>query len=261
MLIDVHSHAFHPKIAPKVLARLEGHYGIPAQGDGTIEDLLARARRAGLDKVVVFTAAMDPSQVTPANDWALELGRAHPEVIPFGTMHPEFRDPEAELARLEENGIRGIKFHADFQGFRLDDPGFYKIMEMVAGRFIVMLHVGDALPPEKNPSCPIKAARLLDDFPRAEIIAAHMGGYLHWKWSLEHLAGREVWFDTSSTLGFIDQATLEELFRRHPKERILFGSDYPLFSPGQEIEKLARRLGLGDAELEDLMAAASGLLG
>ena len=80
MRIDIHCHAFHPKIADKVTAQLDEHYGIRPVGTGTCEDLLARARRAGLDKVVVLGAATDPSQVIPANNWAIGLQREHPEV-------------------------------------------------------------------------------------------------------------------------------------------------------------------------------------
>ena len=41
------------------------------------------------------------------------------------------------------NGVRGLKFHADFQGFFLDDPAFLRLLEAAAGRFAVMFHVGD----------------------------------------------------------------------------------------------------------------------
>jgi hypothetical protein len=48
-----------------------------------------------------------------------------------------------------------------------------------------------------------------------------MGGYQHWKWALEHLIGQDVYIDTSSTLEFVDDATLKAIYRRHPRERIL----------------------------------------
>ena len=64
MLLDIHTHAYHPKIADKVLAMLEDHYGIHPVGSGLVEDCIARAKRAGLDKVVVHNAATSPP---PAN--------------------------------------------------------------------------------------------------------------------------------------------------------------------------------------------------
>ena len=257
MFIDIHTHAYHPKIADKVLAQLEGHYGIQPVGTGQIDDLLARATKAGLDKVVVHNAATAPAQVVPANNWAIAIHREHQRVISFGTLHPDYPDFERELDRLWRNGIKGIKFHADFQGFRLDDRKLWPIFEALSGRFVVMLHVGDRLPPAENNSCPAKVAAILDDFPDLTVIAAHMGGYLHRQQALEHLIGKDVFIDTSSTLAFIDDDTLGRIFRGHPRERILFGSDYPLFDPGEEIARLRRRLSLRDAELEQILGAAS----
>jgi len=257
MFLDIHTHAYHPKISQKVLAQLEGHYGIPPVGTGEIDDLLRRAQNAGLDKVVVHGAATAPAQVIPANNWAISLQRDNPGVYAFGTLHPGYEDFESELDRLEAAGIKGIKLHADFQGFRLDDPRLGPIFEAVSGRFTVMFHVGDRPPPDENPSCPIKLAAILRDFPKLSAIAAHMGGYLHWKWALEHLAGKDVYLDTSSTLAFIDQETLFAIFDRHPRERILFGSDYPLFDPAEERVNLQSALSLSDAALERILSTGA----
>jgi uncharacterized protein len=259
MFIDIHTHAYHPKIADKVLAQLEDHYAIHPVGTGQLDDLLARAKRAGLDRVVVHNAATAPAQVVPANNWAIRIHRENPEVLSFGTLHPDYPEFERELDRLWRSGIQGIKFHADFQGFRLDDRKLWPIFEALSGRFVVMLHVGDRLPPEENNSCPAKVAAILRDFPDLTVIAAHMGGYLHWKYAVEHLVGKNVYIDTSSTLPFIDDDTLFRIWNGHPRDHILFGSDYPIFDPGEEIVALRNRLSLRDSELEQLLSTASSL--
>ena len=260
MFIDVHAHAFHPKIAHKVLAQLENHYSISPVGNGLLEDLLARTHRAGLDKAVVLTAATSPSQVIPANNWAIQIKKTCDDCIPFGTVHPGFNDMEKELDRLEQAGVKGLKFHPDFQGFRMDDPALFDIMEMVGDRFTCLFHVGDTLPPDENPSCPRKLAALRKAFPAPPIIAAHMGGYQHWEFALEHLADTDVFVDSSSSLDFLDDATLQSLYDGFGLDRILFGSDYPLFDAGEEREKLETRLSLTDVEMERMMSTAAGLL-
>lgn len=257
MLYDVHTHAFHPKIAPKVLGQLQDHYHIRPKGTGLVDDLLARAKAAGLDRVVVHTAATAPAQVTPANNWAVQLQRGHDEVLAFGTIHPASQDWQEQLDRLELACIPGLKLHPDFQGFCLDDKRLWPILEAARGRFVIMVHVGDRLPPDQNPSCPMKLARILDDFPGLTVIGAHFGGWHHWRWSLEVLAGRDVWMDTSSSLPFLDDAMLLDFFRRHPSERILFGSDWPLFDPAEELERLRSRLGLTSREVEEMAARAA----
>lgn len=253
MNIDAHTHAFHPKIADKVLNQLNNHYGIIPKGTGIIDDLLARADKAGIDKVVIHTAATSPGQVTAANDWAIHLNETYDRVIAFGSMHPDYHDPETEFRRLEKSNVKGLKFHPDFQGFFMDDPKFKAIMEMIQDRFTLMFHVGDKNPPEKNPSCPKKLLALRLDFPKPTIIAAHMGGYLHWEWALEYLAGKDVFFDTSSSMPYIRRDTLKALLNKHSRDRILFGSDYPLFDPGEEMASLQKTAGLNDSQMEKIL--------
>lgn len=260
MSIDFHTHAFHPKIAGKVLEQLEGHYGISPVGTGEADDLLARLDAAGIERAAVLAAATAPAQVIPANNWAIELARTQPRIVPFGTIHPGYPDCEAELDRLENAGIKGIKIHADFQGFRLDDPALFPVLEAIRGRFVALFHVGDRLPPEKNPSCPAKLAAIHRDFPGLTIVAAHLGGYLHWAEALEHLAGSDIYLDTSSSLPFVGDALLASILDRHPAERVLFGSDYPLFDPAREIARLRQRLDLSDARLEQLLTNGEALL-
>ena len=261
MRYDVHTHAFHPKVADKILAQLQEHYGIAPVGRGTADDLLERLARAGIHRAVVHNAATAPAQVTPANDFVLGLAKAHPEIIPFGTLHPADPGWAEAMEGLWKRGVRGIKLHADFQGFRLDNPALDPIFEAGRGRFCFMLHVGDRLPPDLNPSCPFKVAQLLDRHPGLTVIAAHLGGYLHWQYALESLVGRDVFLDTSSSLPFLDDATLREIMHRHAPERILFGSDYPLFDPGSEAARLQERLSLTDDALERLLSGAALLFG
>lgn len=257
MFTDTHTHVFHPKIAEKAINQLHAHYGIHPQGTGVLDDLLSRADRAGIARVVVHTAATDPSQVIPANNWAIDMERQSPRVTAFGTLHPDYAEPEKELERLRQAGIRGLKFHPDFQGFFLDDPKFYALMEMIGDEFTLMIHVGDTLPPEKNPSCPFKMSKLRRAFPGPRLIAAHLGGYSHWRYAVEHLAGLDVFLDTSSSLSFIDDGTLRELLAKHPAEQLLFGSDYPLFDPADEIALAERRMAPLGVNVETLLTAGT----
>ncbi|SKA69741.1 amidohydrolase family protein [Desulfobaculum bizertense] len=263
MYYDVHTHAFHPKIVKKVLVQLEEHYGLPAVGSGLITDLLDRIHRAGINKAVVHTAATTPAQVIPANNWAIALAERFPDdVISFGSIHPGFDRWRWSLDRLQQAGIRGIKLHPDFQGYSLDAPEMEPIFEEMSGRFVVMLHVGDQNPPGQNATDPYKVLALHKKFPKLQLIAAHFGGVYHWKWVLDSgLADANIYFDTSSTLSLIPDDQLKEIFRRHPRDKFLFGSDYPLADPGEEMLELKKRLSLSQQELEDIMAHTGALLG
>lgn len=261
MYLDFHTHAFHPKIAGKAVEHLNSHYGVTCQCTGIMDDLIRRVKKAGLDKMVVLCAATSAAQVIPANNFALSLKAAHPDAIPFGTIHPDFDDWENQLARLKARGIKGLKLHPDFQGFRLDEKRLLPIIEAAQDDFVMLFHIGDKLEPKDNPSCPYKLAALLDNFPKARFVAAHFGGYHQWQHALEVLIGRNIYIDTSSTLDFIDDMTLSAIMKKHPHEKILFGSDYPLYSPDREVAKLKKRLKLSLPKLEMILSNGADLLG
>ena len=260
MFVDIHTHAFHPKIARKAVEHLNAHYNVRCAGEGTIEDLKIRERKAGIDHFVVLCAATDPGQVIPANAYAMALQRENTDLTAFGTLHPGYDRWEEQLAKLKTAGIKGLKLHPDFQGFRLDDPRLLPIFEAAQDDFIFEIHIGDVLPPEQNPSCPYKLAAILDKFPRLKVIAAHLGGYRMWDHALRVLAGRDLWLETSSSTPFISDELLHALLNSHPRERLLFGTDYPLHDPLVERERLQRRAGLSDAELERILRNGADLL-
>ncbi len=259
MFTDIHTHAFHPKIAAKAIEHLNEHYKVCCAGTGTIEDLKTRAAGAGIDRFVVLCAATAAAQVIPANNYAIALQEAHEEVIAFGTLHPDDVHWQKQLARLRQYGIKGIKLHPDFQHFWLDDPRLLPIFEEAQHDFFFEIHIGDTISPAKNPSCPYKVAHLLDTFPHLRIIAAHLGGYRQWDHALKTLVGRDIWLDTSSTTPFLPPNMLKEILRKHPHERILFGSDYPLYDPCEEMQRLQKNAALSDTTLEQFLSNADTL--
>ena len=207
------------------------------------------------------TWAAHAAQVIPANNYAIRLAQDHPEgIIAFGTVHPDYTDWESELARLKRHGIRGIKLHPDFQQFWLDDKRLLPIFDAAQDDFIFEIHIGDKRPPRENPSCPYKMAAIIRQFPRLRVICAHLGGYHQWRASMETLVGRPVWLDTSSSSPFLPPELLQTILRRHPQEYLLFGSDYPLYDPAEEMERLQRKGRLSDTTLDKYRSNAGKLL-
>lgn len=249
MFIDCHMHAFSDKIAEKAVIQLINYYNIQTNFGGRLDDVLSAANEAGLDGLILLVAATKPEQVKPANDWVLSLLQQHQKSVQtgatnkaslkiahFGAFHLE--DPHwlSEINRLRTAGIKGIKLHPEFQGIDLADPQLKHFFEEVKDDFILMIHVGDPLVSPNNYSTPRKIAAILDNFPGIQIIAAHLGGYQFWDEAYEVLAGRNVFLDTSSTISYIDPALLRRIISKHDVEKLLFGSDFPLRSPQQELE-------------------------
>lgn len=275
MLIDCHTHAFADKIAEKAVIQLIDYYQIHTVFGGRLSDLLTVAVEAKLDALIMLVAATKPEQVKPANDWALALQgtdppeletkyglSALPQIIPFGTYHPDDPNWLGEIQRLRKAGVKGIKLHPEFQRIDLADPRLRDFWAEIESDFIVMIHVGDPVHSESNYSTPRKVAAILDDFPKLRVIAAHMGGYLFWNEAYDILAGRDLYLDTSSTLPYINPVLLQKLITKHGIGKVLFGSDYPLRAPVQDFEVLKELDWLTAAEKDRILGLnCSELLG
>ncbi|MEW6448525.1 MAG: amidohydrolase family protein [Bacillota bacterium] len=248
--IDFHVHFFPESIAGKVVDFLAAHYNIPVNYRGLKEEYLQLARAASIRAAVFSTAATRPHQVKAANNWA--IANKGNGLVPFGTLHPYAGDAEidAELARLRAAGIRGIKLHPDFQCFNLDEDRAMSLYERLVPDLILLTHVGDDEVSHKiNHATPEQLSRVLDLFPGLTVVAAHMGGYQMWRRAMDALVGKDVFFDTSSTLDFLPDKDFVQMIREHGVHKILFGSDYPFRDPGWEVCRLSKvRLGADDLE-------------
>ena len=74
-------------------------------GKGLLSDLRDSAERFGVDYVVFHSTATKPTQVTSVNDWIIKNSGGM--MIGFGTIHPDFEDPESEIDRLIRAGLKG----------------------------------------------------------------------------------------------------------------------------------------------------------
>lgn len=234
-VIDFHAHAFPEKVAVPASELLASHYKLNVSCSGTFDHLLKSSHEAGVKKICLHMAATNADQVTVVNDWIAE--RCSDSIIGFGSLHADYKDFLSEIDRMEELGLTGIKFHSDFQGFAIDDPRMWPVYEAIGERFLVMFHVGDR---ELDLSNPVRLARVLDSFPHMKAIAAHLGGWSQWREAREFILGRNVYIDTSSTTWMLPPEEISRLIRCHDIEKVLFGTDYPIVSPQDELAAFAK---------------------
>jgi predicted TIM-barrel fold metal-dependent hydrolase len=265
MIIDFHAHIYPEKIAARAVASICEFYTIPMVCDGTVEGLLksgdhvgvslplgprqarghtpsaggppprnAPPRRGhGIGRFVVFSAAAAPAQVPSINDFIARTAAEHPELTGFGTLHPDFEDPGAEIGRLMGLGLRGLKFHPDMQRFNIDDDRMMKIYALAEGKLPIVFHTGDY---RYEYSHPARLAHVLDAFPRLTAVAAHFGGWSLFDLALEYLKNRFCYFDVSSSIPYLGKKRASELIHIYGAERFLFGSDYPMWDPRRCLE-------------------------
>ncbi|HHV98256.1 MAG TPA: amidohydrolase [Clostridiaceae bacterium] len=233
-IIDVHAHIFPEKIAQKATESIGNFYGVPMRGKGTIEDLLVQGNKVNVYRYVVHSTATKVEQVEAINEFISQAQLSDERIIGFGTLHPDLPDVKKEVERLVSLGLKGIKLHPDFQQFNIDDETMMPIYEAAEGRLPVLVHMGDE---RSTASSPRRLVKVLDRFPGLTVIAAHFGGYSMWDESLQYLVGRDLYFDTSSSLWILDKSKALDIIRKHGVKKILFGTDYPMWLYGEELKR------------------------
>ncbi len=227
MIIDFHTHCFPDFLAPKAMGNLASVSQYPPVLNGTVADLSRSMRDAGINKSVVLNIATNARQTPNVNDFAISLAEQD-EFIPFGSVHPDYENITAELARLNAAGIKGIKFHPDFQDFEVDDKKMYGIYEKAAAMgFILLFHCGMDLDIREYKCAPEKFAKVVRDFKGAKIVGAHLGGQGMWDGVFEYVCGTDVYVDTSYALCLLTDEQLKRLLSEHDNSKILFGTDSP----------------------------------
>ncbi len=248
MLIDFHTHCFPEKIAEKAISKLSfASGGMIPNTDGTPKGLLALMDKEGVDISVILNIATNAKQQTNVNDFAVSINSDR--LIAFGSVFPDSPDALDELERIHAMGLLGIKLHPDYQGFSVDDPKMKPIYQKTAELGLVtVFHAGfDYGFPPPYGATPDKLAQALPWFEGAPVIAAHFGGLGCFEGVLEHLCGKDIYFDTSFGCGQLPRYYAEKIIKTHGADRILFGTDCPWHTPTLE-KRLLATLDLSEEE-------------
>ena len=255
-IIDIHTHTYPEAISEKAVKSLAAFYDFTVDGKGTYADLEAQAKQTGVNGFLLFSVATNGHQVTKVNDTIARLAEQSRkngfETVGFAGMHQDFPDFAGEIERVIGLGLRGVKIHPDIQRLDIDSPKMFELCEIIEGRIPLYLHMGDNRPQYRY-SEPRKLSRLLERYPRLEVVAAHLGGYMAWDEAVSELAGRpNVWYDTSSALWAMTPERAVELIHAYGSDRVMFGTDYPVKNLDDELSRFMR-LELSEQEREDIL--------
>ncbi|MDR0840043.1 MAG: amidohydrolase family protein [Christensenellaceae bacterium] len=239
-IIDAHTHIFPAAIARRATAAIGTFYDLKMQCLGSTAALLNSGAKIGVKKYLVCSVATRPEQAESINSFIYGECKAHDALIGFATLHPAMECPQAEIERCLKMGMRGIKLHPDFQQFNIDSPRALALYKLIAQYDLpILMHMGDA---QKDYSTPARLRRATDAAPDTRFIAAHFGGYLHWREAHDYLKRGNLFFDTSSSLPFLSKEEACGLIEYFGADRFLFGTDFPIWNHEDE---LARFLALG----------------
>ena len=249
--IDAHVHIYPDKIAAKAAKGIGKFYDITIHHDGSITQLIAEEDRAGVSRMVAHSVATTPTQVAHINEFIMSAHADYPgRIIPFAALHPDTPDMENVLNGIVAAGFKGIKLHPDFQEFQLDEPRALRMFSLIAdAKLPALIHTGDYRYDYSNPP---RMAHLLDEIPNLVAIGAHLGGWSVYDEARKLLAGRRnLYVDTSSALYALKPDHAAELIRAFGVKRVMFGTDYPMWTPEEEVERF-EALPLTEAEKEQI---------
>ena len=254
-IIDMHTHIFPEKIALRATLNTAVYFQLsqPPVCRGGAAELAGALDAAGIDYAMVCAAATSPHQVEHINRFIWSQAQKQPRFLPCGTLHAGYENYREELAWLRDHGIHGIKLHPELQGFALDDERLFPMYEeMERNDMFLMAHTGD---PRVDLSGPRRMRPVAETFPRLRCIAAHLGNWGDWDLEkirpLTRLAN--VYTDISSSFSDApDRKALYPILRAYDPTHVFFGSDFPFWAPGSEVEK-ARALGLDEDFLADIL--------
>ena len=250
--LDFHCHIYPAKIAEKARHSTGDFYGVTC-GDcrGTAEDLLMRCDEAGIETCVVHSVATKPEQVDRINDFLAGVSAEYPgRFVPFGTVHQDTPNMEEVVDGLYARGFPGVKLHPDIQKVALNDPRLMRLYRACRGKLMVLFHAGDDRYSYSNPA---EIIPVLEAFPDVTFIGAHLCGYRVWAEAAEKLARRydNLYVDCSSTSFAIPRADFLRYIKAFGTDRVLFGSDYPMWDPRDE-SRIVEALDLPQQALEDI---------
>ena len=252
-IIDSHCHIYPEKIASLAVNHTDTFYNEKSKCKGTIADLLEDDKISHIDKFIVQSVATSKHQVRKINEFIASEVKDNPDkLIGLGTMHPESDDLEGDILHLISLNLKGIKLHPDIQNFKVDNEGYKKIYEL-ASRYSVpiLMHTGDNRYDNSNPN---RLVPILKEFKNLKIIGAHFGGWSIWEDACNSYKDFDNFYvDCSSSMAYLSNESVKKIILTYGVDKVLFGSDYPMWSAKTEIERLLQ-LGFTKKEYEKIFS-------
>jgi predicted TIM-barrel fold metal-dependent hydrolase len=277
--IDAHVHVQSDSTGRRSLpdelhAAMDAYFG-HAPRDLDIDALAEYYRGLGMAAVVFTVDARTMFDHVPNSSAEIAEGAArHPDVlIPFGSVDPRTGADAIDLARrlVEENGVRGFKFHPTVQGFDPSAPEFAPLWAAIDELGVpVVVHtgqtgVGAGLPGGYGLKLRYSNPMLLDDVaaenPGLTIILAHPS--VPWQDEALSMAAHKanVYIDLSGWSPKYFSPALVRQAGSILQDKVLFGSDFPALTPERWLDDFAK-LELKDAVLPKILKGnAARLLG
>ena len=251
--IDIHTHAWKSALQvddkPTEQQQAMGRYFRYQPQHQTVPEMAAMYRKLKMG-FVVFTVDSPKEPRKISNEEIAELAHKHSDVaIPFASIDPHRGEEGVRSARrlIKDYRVKGFKFHPTVQEFFPNDRLAYPLYEVIAeAKLPALFHTGQTGVGAGTPgggglrlkySNPLTLDDVAADFPDMPIILAHPS----FPWQEEALSVAthkpQVYIDLSGWSPKYFPPILVQYANTLLKDKILFGSDYPVLSPEKWVEE------------------------
>jgi uncharacterized protein len=256
--IDIHTHAWKSALqvddAPTESQEAMGRYFRYQPQHQTVPEMADMYRKLKMAFVVFTVDGEKGASRKITNEEIAELAHKHADVaIPFASINPHRGAEGVHQAKrlISEYKVKGFKFHPSVQDFFPNDRMCYPLYKAIAeARLPALFHTGQTGVGANTPggggirlkySHPMLLDDVAADFPDMPIILAHPS----FPWQEEALSVAthkpQVYIDLSGWSPKYFPPILIQYANTLLKDKILFGSDYPVIAPERwvaEFEKL-----------------------
>ncbi|MDR3146066.1 MAG: amidohydrolase family protein [Treponema sp.] len=256
MRIDFHVHVTPREIGEnyKRYAQGEPYFGLlsgsPKNRFATADEVVEELDAAGFDRAVIFGFSFrDMGLCRYVNDYVIEKVREYPaRLVGYASVVPNHRDAEGEIDRCFRAGLRGIgELFPAGQDFRIEEEEDTRaFVHACRERSLpVLIHVNEPVGhyyTGKTDTSLGQLERFIENSPGLTVILAHWGGGLPFYEMMPELREkfRDVYYDNAATVFLYDHRIYQAACAMGIQEKLLFGSDFPLLSPGRYMAAIER---------------------
>lgn len=256
MFIDIHTHIFPDKVAPKAVAQLADTIHLIPSMDGTYDGLRRSHESAEIDISVVLPVVTAPRQFDSVIRFADQINEKFYKnnkrgILSLAGIHPDSEDYADQLRLIKSHGFAGVKLHPDYQGYTFNDIRYKRILDKASELdLMIIVHTGlDPVSPDKIHCNVSSILDVIKDVAPEKLVLAHMGNNMCYDEVEKYLLGEKVYLDTAYSISNVKKERLLRMIRKHGADKVLFGTDAPWSDQKEDVEIL-KNLGLTDGEFE-----------
>ncbi|MGO2095985.1 MAG: amidohydrolase family protein [Candidatus Microbacterium stercoravium] len=245
MIVDVHSHCLQPEHwGDEHADHWQGAYGgdpYPVVTPDSYDEVM---REAGVDVAVVFGLAASQAGVRTPNTFVADfISRMRTPTIAFSSIDPLDGDWREQLDEAIELGFRGVKLYPVLSLFDPLDPAFDEFYTtLTKNRMVALWHMGATPSPVGRlaVSQPMVIDEVARRYPDLTQVMAHMGHPWQRDTNVVLRKNRRVFADVSG----VPSRPMDAFFALvgaqewRTVDKLVFGSDYPLWTPAEAIANL-----------------------